>query len=100
MSDPPSAINGKKNSAWGTLGACPSCGACLCFGCHPAGPCVDDEDHAHAATMTAVSPMVYHGGYASGPPGAWFVTASSPSSVGMAGLRGRATTDPATDLLR
>ncbi len=42
MSDRPSAVNGKRSQAWGTLGPCPACGECLCFGCHPAGPCLDD----------------------------------------------------------
>jgi hypothetical protein len=42
MSDRPSAVNGKRSQAWGTLGPCPACGQCLCFGCHPAGPCLDD----------------------------------------------------------
>jgi len=42
MSDRPSAVNGKRSQAWGTLGSCPACGQCLCFGCHPAGPCLDD----------------------------------------------------------
>jgi hypothetical protein len=42
MSDRPSAVNGKRSQAWGTLGPCQACGQCLCFGCHPAGPCLDD----------------------------------------------------------
>jgi hypothetical protein len=42
MSDRPSAVNGKRSRTWGTLGSCPACGRCLCFGCHPAGPCLDD----------------------------------------------------------
>jgi hypothetical protein len=45
MSDRPSAINGKRSRAWGTLDVCPACGQCLCFGCHPTGPCVDDAAH-------------------------------------------------------
>jgi len=45
MSDRPSAVNGKRSQAWGTLGSCPACGECLCFGCHPAGPCLDDAPH-------------------------------------------------------
>ena len=56
MSDRPKASNGKRSQAWGTLGECPSCGQCLCFGCHPAGPCVDDADrssHVHAGSATS-----------------------------------------------
>jgi hypothetical protein len=58
MSDRPKAANGKHHVFWGTLRHCPSCGRCLCFGCHPEGPCVDDRaepraprasDHAAAA---------------------------------------------------
>jgi hypothetical protein len=41
MSDRPSAANGKRNDAWGTLETCPACGRCLCFGCHPEGPCLE-----------------------------------------------------------
>ena len=41
MSDRPSAANGKRNHEWGTLRECPVCGHCLCYGCHPSGPCVD-----------------------------------------------------------
>ncbi len=44
MSDRPTAVNGRRNQAWGTTSACPACGACLCFGCHPQGPCVDEHD--------------------------------------------------------
>ena len=49
MSDRPSAVNGKRNQAWGTLGPCPACGQCLCFGCHSAGPCLDDAVHQRAS---------------------------------------------------
>jgi hypothetical protein len=44
MSDRPSATNGKRNQAWGSLDSCPACGQCLCFGCHPQGPCLDEKD--------------------------------------------------------
>lgn len=44
MSDRPSAVNGKRSNDWGTRRLCPACGQCLCFGCHPAGPCVDDAE--------------------------------------------------------
>jgi hypothetical protein len=60
MSDRPSAVNGKRNQDWGTLGACPACGQCLCFGCHPAGPCVDEP--------------VRHGPFADGEVPAGFTT--------------------------
>ena len=49
MSDRPTAVNGKRNQAWGTTAACPECGECLCFGCHPHGPCVDEHHAALAA---------------------------------------------------
>ncbi len=44
MSDRPTPSNGKRYLLWGTLHACPVCGACLCFACHPQGPCVDERD--------------------------------------------------------
>ncbi len=44
MSDRPSPSNGKRHSSWGTLEACPLCGRCLCFGCHPRGPCLDERE--------------------------------------------------------
>ncbi len=44
MSDRPSAINGKRNRSWGSRDVCPACGQCLCFGCHPSGPCVDEAE--------------------------------------------------------
>lgn len=43
MSDRLSAANGKRDPLWGTLKTCPACGRCLCYGCHPRGPCVDDR---------------------------------------------------------
>ncbi|MBE3073118.1 MAG: hypothetical protein IMZ67_09095 [Acidobacteria bacterium] len=43
MSDRPKAANGKVHAWWGTLRTCPACGQCLCFGCHPEGPCVDER---------------------------------------------------------
>lgn len=42
MSDRPSAVNGKRSTDWGTRRQCPACGQCLCFGCHPTGPCLDE----------------------------------------------------------
>ncbi len=52
MSDRPSPANGKRNVFWGTLRTCPVCGRCLCYGCHPRGPCADERTTAvqiHAA---------------------------------------------------
>lgn len=43
MSDRPMPTNGKRFRAWGTREQCPACGACLCFACHPQGPCVEDR---------------------------------------------------------
>jgi hypothetical protein len=43
MSDRPTGANGKRNQAWGTTHECPACGECLCFKCHPHGPCVDEH---------------------------------------------------------
>jgi hypothetical protein len=39
----PVPSNGKNNVFWGTRTLCSVCGRCLCFGCHPHGPCVDDR---------------------------------------------------------
>jgi len=49
MNDRPSASNGKRYVFWGTLQPCPVCGQCLCFSCHPQGPCVDERQ---ARTVT------------------------------------------------
>jgi hypothetical protein len=59
MSDRPSAANGKRNHDWGTLCECPVCGHCLCYGCHPSGPCLDDarplgDRRARAAALGPV----------------------------------------------
>jgi hypothetical protein len=69
VSDQPSAVNGKRNKAWGTMHACPACGQCLCFGCHPAGPCVDEQ----------ASPL----------PAGWYASGVTGAS-GAAGMRLRA----------
>jgi hypothetical protein len=53
MSDRPTGANGKRNQAWGTTDICPACGRCLCFACHPEGPCVGDKSQA-------VSPISRH----------------------------------------
>jgi hypothetical protein len=78
MSDRPTAVNGKRNQAWGTTAACPACGECLCFGCHPHGPCVDEQDHAASIPGNTAFAS---GGLALG---AWSFT--SEGSVGVAGL--------------
>jgi hypothetical protein len=44
MRDRPSPSNGKRDAFWGTLRLCPECGRCLCYGCHPQGPCRDERD--------------------------------------------------------
>ncbi len=56
MSDRPTAVNGKRNQAWGTTSACPECGECLCFACHPEGPCVDEHDAAGKPVALQSSP--------------------------------------------
>jgi hypothetical protein len=68
MSDRPSAVNGKRNRAWGTRDACPACGQCLCFGCHPAGPCVDEHDGAAGPSRLSAgsAPLGPAGWFASG----------------------------------
>lgn len=43
MNDRPSPANGKRDVFWGTLKNCPVCGRCLCYGCHPRGPCADER---------------------------------------------------------
>jgi hypothetical protein len=55
MSDRPTAVNGKRNQAWGTTSSCPECGECLCFGCHPHGPCCDEEERPGAAVQVSPS---------------------------------------------
>ena len=44
MSDRLSPPNGKRHTLWGTLRTCPTCGRCLCYGCHPQGPCLDERE--------------------------------------------------------
>ncbi len=57
MSDRPSAVNGKRNKSWGTTVVCPACGQCLCFGCHPAGPCVDENAGDPASSSCEARPF-------------------------------------------
>jgi hypothetical protein len=97
MSDRVSAINGKRNKEWGTTHECPACGQCLCFGCHPAGPCVDDHAAADA------EPSFGRAAFASsgfGPSSAaWMATGTSGAS-GASGLRMRAAHDAAPERIR
>ncbi len=51
MSDRPSPSNGKRDVFWGTQHACPVCGRCLCYACHPQGPCLDERDAVRVATF-------------------------------------------------
>jgi hypothetical protein len=100
MSDRPSAVNGKRNRAWGTRDACPACGQCLCFGCHPAGPCVDEQASlGFAAPATGPTRFSASAGTASSFSGRWLP--SGPSGTPRASaLRMRAATDPVADRLR
>lgn len=43
MSDRPTGANGKRSQTWGTTDICPARGRCLCFACHPKGPCVGED---------------------------------------------------------
>jgi hypothetical protein len=53
VSDRPKAANGRGYRWWGTLRLCPVCHRCLCYVCHPKGPCVDDRQ---APGLTAPPP--------------------------------------------
>jgi hypothetical protein len=97
MSDRPSAVNGKRSQAWGTLGSCPACGQCLCFGCHPAGPCVDDPASGDPSDDSRV-PSGFRAAPGGTFEGAWALGPAS-GSTGVAGLRMRATF-PGDDRLR
>jgi hypothetical protein len=94
MSDRPSAVNGKRNRAWGTRDACPACGQCLCFGCHPAGPCVDERDGAAGPSGGATYRSASS---ASSVPAGWH--APSPNAAGAAGLRMRSGSNATDDRL-
>jgi hypothetical protein len=85
MSDRPSAVNGKRSQSWGPLHACPSCGQCLCFGCHPTGPCADDAARDDGAT-SRVSAGVTEGHDAARFGLAWLAR-ERPVSTGVAGLQ-------------
>ena len=54
VSDRPKAANGRGHRWWGTLRICPVCRRCLCYVCHPKGPCVDDRQ---APGLTAPPPQ-------------------------------------------
>jgi hypothetical protein len=85
MSDRPSAANGKRNRAWGTRGECPACGQCLCFGCHPSGPCVDEHVDASPGDSAPAAAVFSSAGAADAASG-WY----APAPSGAAGLRMRA----------
>jgi hypothetical protein len=90
MSDRPSAVNGKRNQAWGTLGDCPVCGQCLCFGCHPTGPCVDDESRDEPFTGSCASASFTTPAFAGLLDSAWLAGGAS-GPTGVPGLRMRLT---------
>jgi hypothetical protein len=77
MSDRPTAVNGKRNQAWGTTSACPECGECLCFGCHPHGPCVDEHESAAVSSSVCDADMAGLGAWTFAPEG----------SLGVSGLQ-------------
>jgi len=100
MSDRPAAINGKRNQAWGTLHACPACGQCLCFGCHPTGPCVDDAALADGVASGSHPASAFTAtGFPVTMTGAWLAGGAS-GSTGVPGLRMHAASDAAHDRLR
>ena len=69
MSDRPTGANGKRNQLWGTTGLCPECGRCLCFACHPDGPCQDEHDphltvgQCYASSVSRSAMPVARGGW-------------------------------------
>ncbi len=56
MRDRPSPSNGKRDRFWGTLAVCPECGRCLCYGCHPHGPCRDERAAEQSLSMASTNP--------------------------------------------
>jgi len=88
MSDRPSAVNGKRNREWGTMSACPACGQCLCFGCHPTGPCVDEQPSGGVGA-SAGDATTFLASSASSAFGSGWYASGSPSASGAAGLRMR-----------
>jgi hypothetical protein len=99
MSDRPSAINGKRSKVWGTRHVCPACGQCLCFGCHPTGPCVDDAAQDGAASGSPVAAGFTTVNDAAGFDGTWLARGPS-CSTGVAGLRMHGAGGPAGTTLR
>jgi hypothetical protein len=97
MSDRPSAVNGKRSKAWGTRDACPACGQCLCFGCHPTGPCVDEPIDARAPSSGDTLAFASVGQPST--PGGWYAPGPS-SASGASGLRMRAVSDASTPGVR
>ena len=55
MGDRLAAANGKRHRAWGTRQVCDECGRCLCYACHPEGPCVEDRLEGLSRPMTMVN---------------------------------------------
>ncbi len=94
MSDRPSAVNGKRSNDWGTRRVCPACGECLCFGCHPAGPCLDDADSLRGGRADQPSMASFSGGTYGG---GWMADGPTRCSV-PGGLRLRVTNPPAGPL--
>jgi hypothetical protein len=99
MSDRPSAVNGKRNQAWGTLRECPACGQCLCFGCHPAGPCVDDSATFGSFADGGLTAGFGASGFPGALEGAWLAGGTS-HTTGVAGLRMHGAGVPGVDQLR
>ena len=97
MSDRPSAVNGKRNRAWGTRDACPACGQCLCFACHPTGPCIDE--HVDARASSSGDAAAFSSGGQAPAPVAWYAPGPT-SASGASGLRMRAGADASTPGLR
>ena len=86
MSDRPSAANGKRNTSWGTLGTCPACAQCLCFGCHPTGPCVDDTAGVDVLDGSSAPARFTSANFGAGFDGAWLADGAS-GTTHPAGLR-------------
>jgi hypothetical protein len=97
MSYRPAAVNGKRSEAWGTLHVCPACGRCLCFACHPLGPCVDD---AAMKVLAGQAVAVQDRGNSTFPAG-WTIGVPAAGARGVSGLRmARPARDAAMDRAR
>lgn len=55
MRDRMTPSNGKRDAFWGTLSVCGECGRCLCYGCHPDGPCRDEREAPATAAIAATN---------------------------------------------